>query len=80
MEQQAFEHRQTQIVRTFQTRAEADLLAMTLITHGIRAHVYESGSQYPSLDWVEGIKVLVAADDLQRALTLLAGLEGTTTD
>ncbi|MDP8927299.1 MAG: hypothetical protein M3O70_01655 [Actinomycetota bacterium] len=79
MEQPAFEHRQTQIVRTFHTRAEADLLAMTLIAHGIQAHVYETGSQHPSLDWVEGMKVVVAADDLQRALKLLAGLEGTTT-
>ncbi len=52
---------------------------MTLIAHGIPAQVYESRSQYPSLDWVEGIKVVVAADDLERALQLLAGLKGTGT-
>ncbi len=79
MEQQGYERQQTGTVRTFMTRTEADVLAMTLIAHGIPAHVYESGSQHPSLDWVEGIKVVVAADDLERALQLLAGLEGTAT-
>ncbi len=39
VEQQAHEHQQTGTVRTFTTRTEADILAMTLIAHGIPAHV-----------------------------------------
>lgn len=68
------------VVRTFKTQTEADVVAMTLVAHGITAHVRASGSQHPSLDWVEGIDVVVAADDLERALQLLADLRGGTPD
>lgn len=69
--EQAFEHQQMGTLRTFKTHAEADMLAITLIANGIPAHVHKSGSQYPSLDWVEGIKVVVAADDLERAHAII---------
>ena len=55
--------------------ATADLVATMLAAHGIPA-LAQSTSVYPSLDWVEGREVAVAASDLDRARELLAVLAG----
>lgn len=55
------------------THSSADLLAATLRVHGIEATT-AMASVYPSLDWVEGIAVTVAAADAVEARDLLREL------
>ncbi|HVM00749.1 MAG TPA: hypothetical protein VM324_15780 [Egibacteraceae bacterium] len=53
------------------TAAEAEFVQMTLAAHGITAVTAVSDPAHPSLDFVAGIRVFVAADDADEALALL---------
>jgi hypothetical protein len=55
------------------SHGSADLLVTTLRVHGIDAHAAPA-SVYPSLDWVEGVAVAVAAADADEARALLRSL------
>ena len=72
------QHQNTVVVATEKTTAQAELVQMTLAIHGIAATVTPRAAGYPSVDFVEGIGVLVSPEDETRARDILsgAGLQG----
>lgn len=58
------------------TRATAELLSTTLAAHGIHASHHAYSLAYPSVDWVQGYRVSVAAADEAEARAVLAALAG----
>jgi len=78
-------HQQRQnsvVVATKKTTEQAELLQMTLAIHGITATVTPRAAGYPSVDFVEGIGVLVSPKDETMAREILSGLQwdGSETD
>ena len=63
------------MVATAETQSEAELLKMTLAAHGFQAVVSPAFSDYPSVDFVEGVNVSVLAADEQAVRELLAHLK-----
>lgn len=74
----------TVVVATEKTTAQAELVQMTLAIHGISATVTPRAAGYPSVDFVEGIGVLVNPDDEMMAREILSGValqgDGSETD
>ena len=74
----------TVVVATEKTTAQAELLQMTLAIHGIAATVTPRAVGYPSVDFVEGIRVLVSPEDESLAREILSGVglqgDGSETD
>lgn len=66
---------EVRVVAVCRSEASADLLAMALQIQGVTAHAAFSRNPYPSLDWVEGYRVNVGEDELERALEALRGLD-----
>jgi hypothetical protein len=66
-------------VAVVDSRVEAELIAGLLRSHGFRAAVTadDAGGQEPQLQ-MQGVRVLVAADDEADARRLLAEVDGTT--
>ena len=69
------EQQQTVVVATFHSSTEAELVRLTLAANGIQALVSASASQYPSIDFVEGVNVMVGAADAEAARNILKKLE-----
>jgi len=65
----------TVVVTTEKTTAQAELVQMTLAIHGITATVTPRAAGYPSVDFVEGIGVLVSPEDEVVAREILSGLQ-----
>jgi hypothetical protein len=61
------------VFRTFNTRAEADLVSNVLAGAGIASFVAsdDCGAIDPALSFVRGVKVLVAQEDFETAEALL---------
>lgn len=71
--EQVSEHERRDIA-VASTEASADFIATTLAIHGIQASTAAADRAYPSLTWVEGYRVVVGAEDEERARQLLAEL------
>lgn len=56
--------------------ATAELLQTTLNAHGITAATTAYDYAYPSLDWIRGYRVVVPADEADRAREVLDALAG----
>lgn len=56
------------------TAAEAEFVKMSLIGHGIPATTSVSDPAHPSLDFAQGMRVFVPAEDEEEALELLGRL------
>lgn len=65
---------QRQDIAVTSSAAAADLVAATLNAHGIAASTVAYAHPYPSVDWVEGYRVSVAAADEAAARELLDDL------
>ena len=65
------------VVRTLATREEAELLRGVLEAGGITAFVASDDARglQPSMELVRGVKLLVAEEDLDRALQALQDLQ-----
>lgn len=68
------EQQERRDIAVVSSAASADLIASTLAVHGIPASTASFDATYPSLTWVEGYRVVVAAEDQGRAEELLAAL------
>ncbi|HLF69601.1 MAG TPA: DUF2007 domain-containing protein [Actinomycetota bacterium] len=62
------------VVATPASPAEAELIKITLAFHGVEAMVSATFSAYPSVDFVEGVRVLVSPEDEEKARDLLEQL------
>ena len=62
-------------VAVAQTAAAADLVSTMLQAHGLHAWTEAYAGVYPSVEWVEGHRVLVADEDRAEALTVLQALD-----
>jgi hypothetical protein len=69
------EQQQTVVVASFQTTAEAELVRLNLVANGVQAVVVAPASQYPSIDFVEGVDVQVSAADAEAAREILRKLD-----
>lgn len=58
-----------------QTAAAADLVSTMLQAHGLHAWTEAYAGVYPSVEWVEGHRVLVADEDRAEALAVLQALD-----
>jgi hypothetical protein len=58
-----YEQERRVVVATTRTPAEAEMIKMTLAAHGFQATVSAASSGYPSVDFVEGLRVQVMASD-----------------
>ena len=66
----AFRHEQQQrsvVIATTRAPADAEFIKVTLAIHGITAAVSASSVVFPSIDFVEGARVSVAAADAESA-------------
>jgi hypothetical protein len=73
----SYQQRQNSVVvASEKTTAQAELLQMTLAIHGIAATVTPRAAGYPSVDFVEGVRVLVSPEDETAAREILSGLQG----
>ncbi|MFT5564036.1 MAG: D-aminopeptidase [Myxococcota bacterium] len=61
------------------TPAAAEVVATMLQVHGLQAWTEAYAAVYPSVAWVEGYRVQVAAGDLDEALRVLHALDRTDT-
>ena len=61
------------VVATAASAARAELIQMTLAAHGISATLAVP-SVYPSVDFVEGVRVFVADEDEERAKSVVSAL------
>lgn len=68
------ERTETVVVATAPTTSEAELIKITLAVHGFEAAVSPGSSVYPSIDFAQGVDVLVAAEDQEGARELLRSL------
>jgi hypothetical protein len=64
------------VLETFPTRIAAEMAAGLLESEGIEALVMadDAGGTYPMLQFIRGVKLMVAADDETRARELLAAM------
>lgn len=73
-------HEQVQLQHTApvavaRTSATADLVSTMLQAHGLHAWTEAYAGVYPSVEWVEGHRVLVAVEDAARAAEVLTALD-----
>ncbi len=61
------------VLQTFPSRLEAEMAAGLLESEGIEAMVMadDAGGAYPSLQFVRGVRLMVAAEDQYRAREIL---------
>ena len=61
------------VLETFSSRIEAEMAAGLLESEGVPALVLadDAGGAYPSLQFVRGVRLLVAAEDQYRAREIL---------
>jgi len=64
------------VLETFSSRMEAEMAAGLLESEGIEAIVMadDAGGAYPMLQFVRGVKLMVAAEDEARAKEILAAM------
>lgn len=62
-------------VAVARTAAAADLVSTMLQAHGLHAWTEAYAGVYPSVEWVEGHRVLVAVEDADRAGEVLRALD-----
>lgn len=67
------QHQQQRPVIVVASQGEADLLVATLRVQGLEATAMMA-SAFPSLDWLHGIAVTVADEDIELARQLLRDL------
>jgi putative signal transducing protein len=67
------------VLETFPNRIEAEMAAGLLESEGVPALVMadDAGGAYPSLQFVRGVRLLVAAEDAYRAREILKAMEET---
>jgi len=65
------------VLETFSSRIEAEMAAGLLESEGVPAMVMadDAGGAYPSLQFVRGVRLLVAAEDQYRAREILRAME-----
>jgi predicted Fe-Mo cluster-binding NifX family protein len=65
------------VLETFSNRIEADMVQGILESEGIEAVVMadDAGGTYPMLQFIRGVKVMVAAEDKARAQEILAAMQ-----
>lgn len=65
------------VLETFYSRIEAEMAAGLLESEGIPALVMadDAGGAYPSLQFVRGVRLMVAAEDAYRAREILKAME-----
>jgi len=65
------------VLETFPNRIEAEMAAGLLESEGVPAMVMadDAGGAYPSLQFVRGVRLMVAAADRYRALEILKAME-----
>jgi hypothetical protein len=65
------------VLETFPSRIEADMAQGILEAEGIEAVVMadDAGGTYPMLQFIRGVKLMVAAEDKARAQEILAAME-----
>jgi hypothetical protein len=65
------------VLDTFPSRIEADMAQGILESEGIEAVVMadDAGGTYPMLQFIRGVKLMVAAEDKARAQEILAAME-----
>ncbi|MGB7911582.1 MAG: DUF2007 domain-containing protein [Desulfobaccales bacterium] len=65
------------VLETFYSRIEAEMAAGLLESEGVPAMVLadDAGGAYPSLQFVRGVRLMVAAADRYRALEILKAME-----
>lgn len=73
-------HEQVEIQRhapvaVARTTTAADLVATMLQAHGLHAWTEAYASVYPSVEWVEGHRVLVGVEDAAEAAAVLTALD-----
>lgn len=66
---------QREVVAVVRTQVSADFVAATLATHGVTAFAVECFG-YPSVDFVQGIRVSVTAEQAGAARAVLGALGG----
>ena len=61
------------VVETYSERAFAEAAVSYLTSEGIEAEIHadDAGGELPNLDFAAGVRVLVAASDLEQARALL---------
>jgi hypothetical protein len=65
------------VLETFPNRIEAEMAAGLLESEGVPAMVMadDAGGAYPSLQFVRGVRLMVAAEDAYRAREILKAME-----
>ena len=65
------------VLETFASRIEAEMAAGLLESEGVEAMVLadDAGGAYPSLQFVRGVRLMVAAEDAYRARMILKDME-----
>jgi hypothetical protein len=65
------------VLETFFSRIEAEMAAGLLESEGVEAMVLadDAGGAYPSLQFVRGVRLMVAAEDAYRARQILKDME-----
>lgn len=58
------------------SQSSAELVVTSLAAHGVRAALTAIDRAYPSINWAQGYRVVVAADEEQEARRILAALSG----
>lgn len=69
------QQQQTTPVAVASSAAAADLVSTMLQAHGLHAWTEAYAGVYPSVEWVEGHRVLVADADVEAAAAVLAALD-----
>lgn len=69
-------HQEQRVVAVASSEASAELVATALAVHGIRAAVTAVDRVHPSVNWAQGVRVAVAAEDEEAARGLLQDLTG----
>lgn len=69
------ELQQSTSVAVARTAAAADLVSTMLQAHGLHAWTEAYAGVYPSVEWVEGYRVLVADSDRAEASAVLQALD-----
>jgi hypothetical protein len=65
------------VLETFPNRIEAEMAAGLLEAEGIEARIMadDAGGAYPMLQFIRGVKLMVAPEDKARAQEILAAME-----
>lgn len=69
-------HEEQRVVAVASSEASAELVATALAVHGIPASATAIDRVHPSVNWAQGVQVVVAAEDEQVARELLRDLTG----